>query len=67
MCVCVWCVVAGTALGTEAATALAPALGKLVSLTSLDLRGTLAVIPCHMEGVCVGGGVVQWRCVSVAM
>ena len=62
-----WCGFAGTRLGAEGMAALAPALGKLVSLTSLDLRGTLAVIPCHMEGVCVGGGVVQWRCVSVAM
>ena len=32
-------VVAGNKLGTEAMAALAPALGKLVSLTSLDLGG----------------------------
>ena len=40
LCVCVWCVVAVNGLGAEAMAALAPALGKLVSLTSLDLVGT---------------------------
>ena len=39
LCVCVWCVVAVNGLGTEGVMALAPALGKLVSLTSLNLRG----------------------------
>ena len=38
--VCVCGVVAGTRLGAEGMAALAPALGKLVSLTSLDLGGT---------------------------
>ena len=33
-------VVAGNKLDAEAMAAVAPALGKLVSLTSLDLRGT---------------------------
>ena len=33
-------VVAGNRLGDEGMVALAPALGKLVALTSLNLRGT---------------------------
>ena len=33
-------VVAGNGLGDEGMVALAPALGKLVALTSLNLRGT---------------------------
>ena len=37
---CVWCVAAGSELGAEGMVTLAPALGKLVSLTSLDVRGT---------------------------
>ena len=36
----VFVVVAGNRLGDEGMVALAPALGKLVALTSLNLRGT---------------------------
>ena len=36
----VFVVVAGTKLGGEGMVALAPALGKLVALTSLDVSGT---------------------------
>ena len=38
--VCLRGVVAVNGLGAEGMAALAPALGKLVSLTSLDLRST---------------------------
>ena len=44
--VCVCGVVAVNGLGAEAMAALALALGKLVSLTSLDLEGTYAAIRC---------------------
>ena len=49
--------VAGTRLGADGMAALAPALGKLVSLTSLNLRCTYAVFRCdrvaHGRRVCV--------------
>ena len=40
VCACVCGVVAGNRLGDEGMVALARALGKLVALTSLTLRGT---------------------------
>ena len=40
VCACVCLVVAGNGLGDVGMVALAPALGKLVALTSLDLGGT---------------------------
>ena len=40
LCVCVWCGCADNDLDAEGVAALAPALGNLVSLTSLDLRST---------------------------
>ena len=41
-------VVPGNKLGAEGMAALAPALGNLVSLTSLDLQGTWPAICYHI-------------------
>ena len=44
-------------LDAESMAALAPALGKLVSLTSLNLTCTCVCV----VGLC-SGGVLAWRC-----
>ena len=64
----VWCgVVAGNGFGAKSMAALAPALGKLVSLTSLDLGGTYAVFCDRVaHGRRVRGGIVQCRYAGVA-
>ena len=56
---------ADNSLGAEGMAALAPALGELVSLTSLDLGGTYAASRCDRVAYGRRGGVVQWRCVGV--
>ena len=59
---------AANELGVEGMVALAPALGNLVSLTSLDLGGTYAVFCCDRvaHGRRVRVGIVQCRYAGVA-
>ena len=68
MCVRLFVVVADNGLGDEGMVALAPALGKLAALTSLDLSGTWLGMR-RMGGV--RGPVVTllhwWSCVCVAV
>ena len=59
--------VADNELDAEGMAALAPALSKLVSLTSLDLGGTYAVFCDRVaHGRRVRGGIVQCRYAGVA-